>query len=325
MSSRLRSKRKIQNKTIRLIRTQEPISQTLHCVMMISNPCQFSRRYLLAQEYIKRITEEPHVKLYIVEIAYKNQRFHITNKNDPKHLQLRTRDPLWHKENAINIGIRRLLPANWKAVAWIDADIEFENPHWALDTLKILNVPEPKIVQLFSHALNLDRDEEPIEIKQSFGYQYLRLKKDFSKYGPGYKYWHPGYAWACNRKAYNKMNGLYEYAILGSGDSLMAFSILGLIDKVYHKDINPEFKNSLHEFQERMKGMKLGYVPGVIRHYYHGSIINRKYTDRWNILVSNDYNPYTDVGKNEDGVLVPYSEKLANDILNYFRERLEDD
>ena len=49
-----------------------------------------------------------------------------TNANNKKHLQLNTNNiPLWHKENMINIGIRKLLPNNWKAVAWIDADIEF--------------------------------------------------------------------------------------------------------------------------------------------------------------------------------------------------------
>lgn len=39
----------------------------------------------------------------------------------------------------INLGVRYLLPEKWKAFAWIDADIEFENSTWAVDTLKILN------------------------------------------------------------------------------------------------------------------------------------------------------------------------------------------
>jgi hypothetical protein len=37
-------------------------------------------------------------------------------------LQLRTDTPIWHKENMINLGVRRLLSDNYKAFAWIDAD-----------------------------------------------------------------------------------------------------------------------------------------------------------------------------------------------------------
>ena len=29
----------------------------------------------------------------------------------------------------------------------------------------------------------------------------------------GINYWHPGYAWACTRKAYEKMGGLYELSV----------------------------------------------------------------------------------------------------------------
>jgi len=46
---------------------------------------------------------------------------------------------LWHKENMINLGVQKLLPPTWKAFAWIDADIEFDSPSWAIDTLKVLN------------------------------------------------------------------------------------------------------------------------------------------------------------------------------------------
>eukprot|EP01038_Epipyxis_sp_PR26KG_P004354 gene4354-6161_t len=63
----------------------------------------------------------------------------ITEKHNKNHLQLRTIDPVWHKESMINVAVEYLLPYNWKAFAWIDADIEFENVNWAEDTLKLLN------------------------------------------------------------------------------------------------------------------------------------------------------------------------------------------
>jgi len=83
--------------------------------------------------------EEEDIILYIVELAYGNQKYYITDENNKNHLRIQTDIPLWHKENMINIGVKKLFPNNWKAFAWIDSDIEFENNTWAIDTLKILN------------------------------------------------------------------------------------------------------------------------------------------------------------------------------------------
>jgi hypothetical protein len=77
-----------------------------------------------------------------------------------------------------------------------------------------------------------------------------------------------------------------------------------------------------------MYGLKLGYVPGVIRHYFHGSKKNRKYMERWQILVENQYNPNIHVTTNDFGLLIPTEEcpqKLLDDIMQYFSERNEDE
>ena len=34
-------------------------------------------------------------------------------------------------------------------------------------------------------------------------------------------FWHPGFAWACNRVTYDKIGGLYQEGILGAGDNIM--------------------------------------------------------------------------------------------------------
>ena len=92
----------------------------------------------LSQLYCQKIeNEEENINLFIVEMIYKNQKFIITDKNNKNHLQLKTDIPIWHKENMINLGVKYLLPKDYKAFAWIDADIEFESSTWAIDTLKI--------------------------------------------------------------------------------------------------------------------------------------------------------------------------------------------
>ena len=150
------------------ISNNDPIENKLNVIIVISNPCLYAKRYILLKEFVKRFEEEEsNVELFIVEMIYNNQRFIITDKNNKKHLQLKTETPIWHKENMVNLGVKYLLPINWKAFAWIDADIEFENNSWALDTLKILNGYKD-VVQLFSHCVDMDHDETTMNIINIF-------------------------------------------------------------------------------------------------------------------------------------------------------------
>lgn len=314
----------IENEMKTAILNNDPLERVLHVVMVISNPCQFAQRYILAREFALRMEEEKDVLLYIVELAYNKQGFHVTDSKNPRHLQLKGSIPLWHKENMINIGIKKLLPPTWKVVAWIDADIEFENPEWAKDTLKILNGSRD-IVQLFSHAIDMDSDENAMSVFPSFGFQFTKKRK----YGlPGVNnMWHPGFAWACTRKAYEKIGSLYEESILGAGDHNMSLSLLNFGLKSVNPLTTEGYKESVLEFQKKAKNLRLGYVPGIIRHYFHGSKENRKYMERWKILVDHSYDPSLHITRNKDGLLIPTPEcpkGLLEDILKYFAERMED-
>ena len=307
------------------ITNNTPVEKKLNVIVVISNPCQFARRYILCREFIKRIEEEEeNVELYVVEMIYPNQKFIITDKKNKNHLQLKTDIPIWHKENMINLGVKYLLPKSWKAFAWIDADIEFENPSWALDTLKILNGSKD-VVQLFSHAVDMDREKNNLNIFNGFGYSFTKQKKYTTK---GTDYWHPGFAWAITREAYEKIDGLYDKGILGSGDSIMALSLINSVEKTLQMDYHEDYINSIIEFQKKSKKLRLGYTPGVIRHHYHGSKQNRKYTERWKILINNKYSPNNDVTYDSVGILIPtqnFNEDFKNEIMNYFQESKEDD
>ena len=140
--------------------------------------------------------------------------------------------------------------------------------------------------------------------------------------------WHPGYAWAMTRKAYEQIGGLYEYAILGSGDNIMMLSLLGLSLHGVNEQSTDGYKDSIVEFEKKARKLRFGYVPGVIRHYYHGTKKNRKYHERWEILVKHEYDPTIHVKKNKIGLIVPteqFSVALKKEIMDYFRERNEDE
>lgn len=317
----------IKNEIKAAIQNNDMIEDNLHCIIVISNPCQYAKRYILAREFIKRFELEQNVILYIVELAYGNHNFYLTEKNNKQHLQLRANmdQVLWHKENMINLGVRYLLPKKWKAFAWIDADVEFENPNWASDALKVLN-GKCDIIQLFSHAIDMDNSMNAMSIYPSFGFQFIKERPYTT--GNANNFWHPGFAWAMTRKAYEKTGGLYEKSILGSGDHNMAFSLMGKGKTSINQNTTDGYKKSIVEFEKKAYGLRLGYIPGVIRHYFHGSKKNRKYQERWQILVENKYDPYIHVIQNEFGLLIPSDEcpkKLLEMIMQYFKERNEDE
>lgn len=312
------------DQTREAIFNNEPLSETLHVIAVISNPCQFARRYILAREFLKRMERERGIRVYVVELAYGDHGFHVAQKGNPRHLQLHGDIPLWHKENMINIGIKKLLPPTWKAVAWVDADIEFESTTWAKDTLKVLNGYKD-VVQIFSHCVDMDKRQNAMSIFPSFCFQY---SKGQPYGGTGVNMWHPGYAWACTRKAYEQMGGLYDKSILGAGDHNMSFAFLGKgVDSV-NAQATDSYKNSVVEFEEGATTLRLGYVPGVIRHHYHGLKKNRRYMERWRILIDNAFSPDEHLTYNKDGLLVPTAacpQQILDDIMKYFKERNEDE
>jgi hypothetical protein len=306
------------------ILNNDPIEEKLNVIIVISNPCLYAKRYILFKEFVKRIEEEEeYVNLFLVEMIYKDQKFIVTDKKNKNHLQLKTDVPIWHKENMINLGVKYLLPKDYKAFAWIDADIEFENSSWAIDTLKILNGFKD-VVQLFSHCIDMKQDETNMNIFNSFGYSYHKNKKYTSK---GLDYWHPGYAWAITRKAYEKIGGIYDKGILGSGDNIMAMSFINKCECMINKEYDDGYNNSMLEYQKKANKLRLGYTPGLIRHHYHGSKQNRRYTERWKILMKHKYSPEQYVTYDEKGILIPlnvFSNEFKDDIMNYFKERKED-
>jgi len=296
------------------IENNDPIESSLHVIIVVSNPCQYARRFILAREFIKRT---PNV--YIVELAHGQDDFQVTEKNNPKHLQIRTRTaPLWHKENMVNLGVK-LLPSDWKAMAWVDADIEFENNKWAEDTLRILNGSRD-VVQLWSHAVDMDSKEDTMQIFESFGYRHVK-QHEFGK-----QLWHPGFAWACTKHAWKRSGGLIDWAILGSADRHMAMAMIGQVLKSAPGNIHTHYKALLEEFQERVKGLTVGYTPGTIIHQWHGSLENRRYKQRWEILTENSFDPFMDIGTTEHGVIELTKRGLRLEPLldAYFVGRQED-
>lgn len=294
--------------------------EILYVISVVSNPVRYKTRYKLFNEFVARMKKESRIQLITVELQHGEREF-VTDAT----IKYRTTHELWHKENMINKAVE-LLPFGWKYMAWIDADLSFNEENWVDETFQQLQHYE--IVQLFSHAIDEGPNGEFIQVHTGFGYQYARgiEWKPPAKYQ---KFWHPGYAWACTRKAFEGMGGLVDFAILGSADQHMALAWIGKVSHSYNVNIHENYKRLLDEYQRRCEKTirrNVGFVYGIILHKWHGSKENRKYKERWTILVENKYDPIADIHRDYNGLYQLDEDRidLRDDIRHYFRARNED-
>jgi len=301
--------------------------EKLYVIAVISNSKEYKRRYELALKFIDHITTF-NIELTVVECQLGQRPFHIPISETSKYKVIRVRNnsELWLKENLINIGINSL-PSEAKYVAWIDADLEFENANWVEQTIESLK--HNHFVQLFRTCSDLGPDRSVLALDHSlvyFVYNYEKIDRSIN----GWPY-QPGYAWAGRIDTIREMGGLFEYAICGGGDRQLACSFFGQEFFSMPSNIGKTYSDKVFSWASKVRKVsqtKVGYVEGNILHNWHGKKENRKYSERWEILVSNDIDIDKHITKNDQGVL-EWSEfaplKLKNEISEYFSQRNEDD
>ena len=89
-----------------------------------------------------------------------------------------------------------------------------------------------------------------------------------------------------------------------------------------------EYLDFVKDTQDKFEGLKIGYIPGTIRHFYHGKKENRNYYGREDILIRHKYDPNTFITRDAKGLIIPTEtcpKELLKDIIDYFEERNEDE
>lgn len=327
------------------------LQDKLYVVTMLENPVRYRTRYQNYWAFEKHMRESG-AELYVAEIAFGDRQHEITSPDNPNHLQLRTRDEIWHKENALNLLIHRL-PADAKYIAWLDADIQFVRPDWVQETMHLLQSVD--IIQMFSEAIDLNSFGEMGKIHQGMMKCYVEDVPSIN--APGHyhhphhhhwrhhhhhgwfddmteaatpTYWHPGYAWAARKDALNKLGGLIDWAILGSGDWHMAWGLLGRMNEHLHQGLSDNYKNWCLQWEKRAEReirRNVGYMSGTILHRYHGNKQKRYYGERWDFLSKSKFDPLKDLVKDHQGLWQLNSDCtwLRDGIRSYNRLRDEDD
>lgn len=238
---------------------------------------------------------------------------------------------LWQKERAINVLIDQL-PSDHDKVAWVDADLLFDNPHWVEDTSRQLeHVP---VCQLFEWAVWLNQAGVP---------QYWRDYRR-SLYAPSVpvvhaagrlvdlRLEHPGFAWAARRETLDALGGLYDRHILGSGDSIMALGFTGSVDghPFFEKFTPGPFRAACEAWCRKAFSLtagRVGYVPGVVRHLWHGLRADRNYDGRLLRMAVNAIDPDSHLEPAENGLWRWSAEcpaEIREFVQEYFYGRHED-
>lgn len=292
----------------------------LHVVTAYSNPLGWDSRFNLFKKFEQHMVDSG-VLLTVVECAYGYKPF-VLRSGPSNHVGVRAETLVWNKECLLNIGMSRL-PDDWRYLAWIDADVAFRSPTWAVDTVNALQIYS--VIQPWSDCYDLGPKEEHLSNHKSFCHQFWNKQP----VGSGsYTFAHPGYAWAATRRALDTVGGFIDTGAAGAGDRHMALSLVGKAHLGLRPTLTQGYKNPILAWQRNATELSqnIGYIPGTIEHGFHGPKAKRNYIMRWEMLEQHGFDPVHDLKRNTWGVweLAGNKPALRLEMDRYFRQRNED-
>lgn len=289
----------------------------LHVIIPFFNITNSLIRIQNLEKCIKHLQFCENVILYIAEGYIDNPNFENHNllKNENiNYIKYKMTSPLWIKENLINLTISKF-PSDWEYVAWIDSDIIFLNFNFANHAIQKLQNND--IIQLFRSVSFVDKNGD-IYTETDGKNKHIILLGFILSYKKYQKYGHPGFAWAMKKSFYEKIEGLFEYNIIGAADLLMAQACIN--QKFNYSNPSEEFKNLINDYYHKFINVKFDYIQGHIFHLYHGLLNSREYDDRWKILINHKFAPSKDLIKNNNIIQI-INKNLEKDIFDYFKRR----
>lgn len=227
---------------------------------------------------------------------------------------------IWQKERLLNLLIGKL-PPEYDKIVWTDCDILYDSPTWLSDVIRALE--KYKICQCFSEAVWLN-EHFYSEIWYPHHPMVYRLSvpKHIENGGEmSFCHSHPGFSWAARRETILQMGGLYDGHLSGSGDSIMVLGFYGLF-KYY--DFGGSFKNHIsrwyHKAYEAV-GESISYVPGLIKHLWHGGRPDRNYDTELKALIQLGFDIEKHVVSDNNG-LWTWSPSAPETVKRYMKTYL---
>lgn len=306
-----------------------PVS-SLQVVTTLYNPCKSRRineNYLQFRRGIRETINAYAVAtqdqtFLTIELALEKEPFFLRDRDllpTETLLQVRAsnRGILFQKERLFNLALERgYLTAD--CIAWIDSDVLFDNTHWIEQALKQLNKCE--IIQLFELVYRPGNNVEEDRISRGLPAWMLL--------GPLGTYPSPGYAWAARSDWLKAIDGLYDKAIMGGGDTVIASHLCRRIHNqpLWKDGWDVALRQDAQAWADKMLATQpmYSYIPGLIKHLWHGTMANRRYIGRETDIKS--LIPSKHLFLNSDGVyeFTPEGEEQRLITLNHFKGRQDD-
>lgn len=226
---------------------------------------------------------------------------------------------IWQKEAAINELARRVPPA-CEILAWVDTDVWFERVNWR-DRLIDSFENGLQVVQLFDHAYWMNKEGKVVE----------RQPGTMAARSPNA---HPGFAWAAHRDFWGHGPGLYDLALAGSGDKLLALSLANINREEWGNHLfaalgydQESSKRAFEAWEQALRpwaAPRAGHIEGAVWHEWHGNLSSRQYVSRTEIVraFKPEYIVRNPAGLLEWTEYAPTS--MREGMREYFASRKED-
>ena len=293
------------------------------------NPCNYKSKFINFQKTVKYFDQFEFPSLTI-ESFTDNSKYRIYN-NTKNVISVKSESTFWQKENLLNIGIEFLKKFNCKYILVLDNDIKFSSDNWIREIKRASQAND--ITHIFKKINRIDSHNKKIRklntilhrISES---QSNEQKLDLLLERDG----EPGYGYCFKKDVFTNVN-LYDRCIMGSGDFfnlISNYKCKGFSNKIKNDRF---FSKTTHEFVSDYldyvnkffsPNIKVGYAKCELDTFYHGEIAKREYVNRESILSKFNFNPITDIKKNQSGVYEVTNKTLEKRIYKYFQDRDED-
>jgi hypothetical protein len=267
-----------------------------------------SKRILMNLLYVQNKMQLAQIPTFTIEV-------YSTIPSIYKSFRIKSDSVLFHKERLCYL-LEKQIPQKYTKLLFLDSDIIFDNPKWydelsrALDTYDIVH-PYEKANWLDITYSKFVRQADSVMVNEA------------NQTAIDYK-WHVGFGWAFRREIFNKY-GFYQYAIVGSGDSLSTMAWFKQMPERLTIDMKTKYQSAAYtEFIKKVNPKpKMSYISGSVYHLYHGSFTNRKYSNRHEIF--KDIDDIRDILKEDESGLFEITDtELAQQVKDYFNGRSDD-
>jgi hypothetical protein len=251
---------------------------------------------------------------------------------------------LWHKETLLNKIIDKVASeGKFKYIFWLDTDIIFDNKSWLIDACKELE--SYNVVQPFEYCVHLKRDEIPEKCKffqkgfelGNYILEWATKDKVWRSFGANVRdnpknamsddydiHGHVGFAWGAKTEYLKNIGGLYDKALIGGADHIMAHAFVGQIPcsciaKSFGENSEiTEWSRTAYYVNNVPYMSGISYVKGNLFHLWHGDIEKREYYKR-----IKEFTPLSEnrVKRDESGFHVTNDTQVTDYFTDYLTKR----